>query len=956
MKKRLLSIIAAFSFAINTVPVVFADANAENTQTTEADGEIDLSWLVFKSFTEPSYTEVLSKYTKPLYSGDDIIKELSLDLQTGDEKNIEIEVPQDGCYEIYFTYKNDKDQYLPSEMAVKIDEIYPFNEMRRLYFENNWLEHAVQLYDRYGNEMVSQPYSDELFHEKAFNDSSYRTTDPFLFEFTKGKHNLNVIMQDGISHISTITLKAKAVLPEYQYNKAEGNEIIAIEAEDISSKSSSGIHASGEYSTNLSPYSSSERLLNFLDDASFNTAGYRVTYNFPVKADGYYELTFDYRQSTKTDFPVFGNILIDGTVPFDAAMRIPFKYSTKFKKFTPVDENGNPITFYLTKGNHSISIVIDIENIREVFEEVELLFREINGLTTELVRLTGGVTTDKYRNYNLDEHLPGLKEILLEMADRCDAILDNMAQYSEAKRIGAFAPLEICSSMLRKLAKKHNDVPRRLGELSTGPSSVTKYLAQLMQDMGNNALGFDTIYIHQESAELPTDTGFLTTFVESIKRFFYSYGFQDYSVKSVDKTHLQVWMARPRQYVELLQNMADTSFTDKTGIKADISLMPDQSKLVLASAANKAPDVALSVGYVLPSYLSIRGALYDLKEFEDFQTVAQRFPEGLFLPGISEGGVYSLPETINFWVMFYRRDIFESLNLQIPDSLDEVKGILPELQRRSMNFYYPTAGMVGTKLFPATIPFLLQAGGSVFGSSIGNTTIDNEKSLAGFTELTDLFTIYDLPVDVPAPGFYQKFRSGELPIGIADISTYNLLLNSAPELAGLWDLALFPGIKDESGEIMRYTTGGAESDIIFKSTGNPTNAWQFLKWWSSDDVQASYGNTLTSTYGKTYLWNTANRSAFAKLPLQSSHKKVIIDQTYWMTEVPWVPGTYMVERELSNAYYSVVINGVTVRRAMDTAVKRINREIERKLEEFGFKKDGETIKEFPSPSTSVLWD
>ncbi|MGN0777523.1 MAG: hypothetical protein ACI4MJ_00100, partial [Aristaeellaceae bacterium] len=67
-----------------------------------------------------------------------------------------------------------------------------------------------------------------------------------------------------------------------------------------------------------------------------------------------------------------------------------------------------------------------------------------------------------------------------------------------------------------------------------------------------------------------------------------------------------------------------------------------------------------------------------------------------------------------------------------------------------------------------------------------------------------------------------------------------------------------------------------------------------------------------------------------------------------------VLGTYMLERELSNAFISVVTDGTDARRALDTAVKRINRETYRKLEEFGYYKDGVMLKEFPTPNASVV--
>jgi hypothetical protein len=50
----------------------------------------------------------------------------------------------------------------------------------------------------------------------------------------------------------------------------------------------------------------------------------------------------------------------------------------------------------------------------------------------------------------------------------------------------------------------------------------------------------------------------------------------------------------------------------------------------------------------------------------------------------------------------------------------------------------------------------------------------------------------------------------------------------------------------------------------------------------------------------------------------------------------------------------VVVDGVDARRALDTAVKRINRETYRKLEEFGYYKDGEMLKDFPTPTVAVV--
>ncbi|MDO4926005.1 MAG: extracellular solute-binding protein, partial [Turicibacter sp.] len=172
-------------------------------------------------------------------------------------------------------------------------------------------------------------------------------------------------------------------------------------------------------------------------------------------------------------------------------------------------------------------------------------------------------------------------------------------------------------------------------------------------------------------------------------------------------------------------------------------------------------------------------------------------------------------------------------------------------------------------------------------------------------------------------------------------------------LANSWDIALIPGVENEEGEILRYSNGGAENLMIFESSDKQEEAWEYLKWWTSTETQIEFGLRLQVTYGDEYLWNTANQEAYAQLPWDSDHKETILAQTQWLIEAPRVPGTYMLERELSNAYISIVLDGENERKAIDLAVKRINRETLRKLEEFGFVKNGEVVSPYVTPTLDL---
>lgn len=912
------------------------------------------SWMTFSSGTENQYNQVQANYSLPNYAGDPVESEASLTLEVGDRGEATITVPEDGLYELWLTYRNTTQSALPTEMAVTIDGALPFYEMQRVKLKSLWVDDGEFPVDRYGNEVATTPYSADVDQTVGITDSAGRIDRPFLFELTAGEHTMGFEVKDGAVAISAITAQAAKVVPDYAPGSAAGKALIVVEGERIASRDKSSIRGAGEFTPELNPYSVETRLINHLDGASFDTAGDTVTYAFTAEEEGWYQLGFYYRQTGKTDFPVFVDVRIDGELQSEEARAVAFDYTTSFRLMTVGDSQGEPQRFFLSKGDHTVTFTINCAMLTPVYETVDELLSAINGLSLEITRLTGGDTSDKYRDYHLLSYIPNLVELLEGWANQCDEAVAAMAAYTGAANMGVFSNMTLCADQLRRLAKEPEDLPRRLSELSTGSNSASRMLAQQLQDLAVNDLAIDQFYFYQTEAQLPGKVNFFESTALSVSRFVASFSAQDYAASSADSDHLQVWVGRSRQYVELLQNMIDTQFTPETGIVVDLSLMPDANKLVLANAAGTAPDAVLGLQYVVPSYLNIRGALYDLTQFEDFGEIAQRFSSGLFVPYILGDGVYAMPETVNFWVMFYRTDILDALNIEVPNSMEEVKLILPELQRRNMNFYFPTAGMVGTKVFPGTLPLILQSGGSIYADTVSDTTLDSEASLNGFREMTELFTVYNLPTDVPAPGFYQQFRDGTLPIGIADLSTYNLLLNAAPELDGLWDIALYPGLTNEDGEVQRWTTGGAETMAILSQTERPDDAWTFLKWWSSEEVQSRFGSLLQSTYGSEYIWPTANTAAFASLPLKSSHKQVIMAQMEWMTEAPWVLGTYMLERELSNAFISVVTTGTDARRALDTAVKRINRETYRKLEEFGYYKDGVMLKEFPTPNASVV--
>lgn len=927
-----------------------------------------------------NYTNVSAGYTASDYKGEmkvfrmeEIVEEADADALTDDNYGYEgkvadlqhgmtlkmtIEAPETALYWMSFDYLSYDESILPIEFSLKVDDSYPFYEARNLGFETSWVQDGTVSKDRYGNEIVSMPSKLIQWENKELSDSSYRYAQPLKVELEKGIHELEISVSEGSFLLGNITLSAPETITEYTGSQtAAGSELITIEGENFYMRNDSAIHAIGEYDSALSPLSATETVLNTVDSDSFKTAGQSITWLFEAPADGYYYLAMNYRQSEKNDFPVFVDWRIDGEIPNTAFQSYQVEYTTKYTTKTFQDEEGNNLSVYLTKGTHTLSATISAENLCYVLEKVDEIMNGINDLSLEVTKVAG-TNKDKYRDLKLTRYIPDVQDRLYGWVDELYELAEFATQYVDAKDaddVAAFGYLLIAAKQLKSLGDEPNELIYRVDELSTSVNSINTQIANFVDLINDNNLSIDRIYIYQEDAKLPKKLNVFQSMWLSVRRFANSFFGTSYSASNTDASHLQVWVNRPRQYVEIMQKMIDEQFTVQTGIEVDLSIMTDAQKLVLANASGDTPDIATGINYSIPFELGIRGALVDLTKFDNYKEVFGRYSEGILVSSVIDDGLYSLPETMNFYVMFYRSDILEKLGLEPPETMDDLIAMLPDLQMRGLNVFYPTAQMLVMRNFHGTTPLVFQYGGSLYGEVAQEINLNSEASVEGLTALTELFTLYDLPVDIP--NFYQHFRNGDLPIGIADFNSYNLILNAAPEIANSWSIALIPGVVDEeTGEVNRYMSGGAESTVMFASNDErEQQAWQFMDWWSSTEVQAEFGQMLQIMYGDEYIWPTANLEAFGELPYPTEHKDVIMEQAENILEAPRLLGSYMMERELSNAFNDIVVNGETLRARIDETVKTVDRETLRKLEEFGYiDGEGNVLMEYWVPSVDAL--
>jgi len=929
-----------------------------------------------------NYTKVSSRYTAPVYRGNDLffaaasvveglgtaditseifeypLADRVILMKLGDTISLEIDIPETAQYLLSFDYYSADTNILPIGMAMKVNSEFPFYECRNLKFEKTWVARKEQSFDRFGDEIVTIPDKLHQWESKYLMDGSYRNSKALALELTAGINTFELSALEGGFLLGGLHFISpdKTVVPICQGSVyAAGNVLIEIEAENYTYRNDSAIHSVAEFDIGLNPLEVKYARLNTIDSDSFKKAGQRVTYAFTVDQPGYYYISMNYRQSEKTDFPVFIDVRVNDEIPTTAFESYGLSFSSRYRTITLTDSAGENLSIYLEAGQHCISFTISNDKIRHILEGLDEVIAGVNDLSLEITKVAGK-NLDRHRDLRLSRYIPGIDNRLFAYADRLQEMHDSVLQYTNrGRRVSILSPMMIARRQIYSLAEEPDEIPYRVNELSISVSSASHHLAGSVVNLLDNNLAIDRIWIHQADAKLPKRPGIFRALHFNLSRFFTSFTKNAYSTTNTNPEHLQVWVNRSTQFVQIMQKMIDESFTPQTGIKVDISIMPDQRKLVLSSTAGQSPDVATGINYTIPYELAIRGALVDMMEFEGFRAAAAPYNDGFFLTACINESIYAMPETMNFWVLFYRSDIMDKLGLAIPDTMQDVIDMLPDLQMRGLNFYQNASGMLAMRNFHGTTPLIHQHGGSLYHATAQEgTNLGSPESIKGFTYLTELYTIYNLPINID--NFYQHLRNGNMPLGVADYFTYNLMTNAAPELRDSWAIALMPGIEQPCGRIDRTSCANADSTVIFKSTPEREQmAWQFVEWWSSTAVQAEYGQTLQIIYGEDYMWATANIDAFMQLPWKTKDKLIIAEQMTHVIDIARVPGTYMLEREMSNAFNDIVVNGRTAQARIDRAIKTIDREIMRKLEEFEYiDSEGNTLREYRIPTIAII--
>jgi len=582
-----------------------------------------------------------------------------------------------------------------------------------------------------------------------------------------------------------------------------------------------------------------------------------------------------------------------------------------------------------------LTIESTVSQYMAAIDHLNAIMDEINSISLLVQTITGGNPDDAI-DWDILKYIPNLETTLLTFADDLEALYTELSAVDEGTTAATeISTLNVAAKQLRRVAKTPNRIGSKLAEFSEGSGSAYQLIGNAIAALFSQPLNIDCIYIYQ-NVELPKPNGsFFRKIWDGIRSFFYSFFDTRYNDNDIEEGTLEVWVGQSSLYLDIIQSMIDQDFTNETGIKVKASILSNTSKIVLSNATNDNPDVVLSIDNWNPYAYALRGMLEDLSEYEEFDEVTANYYANNFTPVIFEDGVYAIPETQSVFLLFYRKDILNYLDLDVPDTWEDVLAMLPILQSHQMNFFHPLGGDGAFKGYGYTSSLIYQFGGEIFSENGISSTLKDPTTVDAIKFMTELFTIYDLPLQVPS--FFEHFRSGDMPIGISTIDLYLQLKYAAPELSGQWGVTVVPGVEnDTSGTVERWSTTYGKASILFSNSDMKTEGWQLIKWWNSVQTQIDFMQNIKTGLGEKFLILSANMNALEASVWDSGIKKEIMAQAKWSRIPAVTPGSYIVERELSSIWNKIVIDLMNVSVSINESIPRITRELSRKFDEFGY--------------------
>lgn len=876
-------------------------------------------------------------------------------LYTGDTDFVEFAFDaKEGLYNLYIEYFTEKGKDVTIERTLEINGAVPFDVAENLSFTRAWKDNLKEKdengeltfdHDAFGNEIRPGQIEINKWKSSYFYDYLGYYASPLEFYFKDG---VNTISLKSIKEPMTLGLiklvpaeenvpysEVKKQYQEKGYKDYSGEEVI-IEAEFSTEKSDQTLYPISDVSTSSTSVKGGK---NNAYTMSMNAIG-STNWQYPQQAiswtvdenvkPGLYAINFKARKNIYQGMLSSRKLLINGKIPFEEALTVEFNYNTDWYMVTPQTAEGEQCLIYLEPG-YTITMESSLGRLSSLIRDADDVLTVINKIYRKILMITGS-TPDKYRNYFFDELIENDIAEMGVQAEKLENIVKGIVSLT-GKKGSDLSTLDTMALILRKMNQDDEIIAKQLKYFKTNIGALGTWL----NTARNVPLELDYISLSSPGSEIKQPkVNFFSNLKFSINKFIASF-IVDYNAigSMVKKTNsektITVWLEKGRDQFQTLRSLINNQYTANTGNQVNLELV-NAGALLPAVVAGIGPDVVLGQGQNEPVNFALRNSVLSLTANFDENEIAEvtkRFSPQALVPCYFYNGksndLYALPETQDFSVLFYRKDILSELGLEIPNTWDELINTIVVLNKNNMEFGMPA----NHNTFYA---LLLQNGGQMYADDLKSSALKENAATVAFRKWTNFYVNYGFPIEYD---FQNRFRTGEMPLGVDNYALQNTLAVAAPEIRGLWGFTSIPGTYGEDGTLDRSNTLSTSHTFILKKANNPDLCWEFLKWWTSAETQAEYGKQLESILGPSARYNTANIDAFKSLPWSAQEISALDRQLNTCYSIPEIAGSYFIPRHITNAFRKVIYGNMDPKDTLYDYSNTIDSEITKKRTEFG---------------------
>lgn len=827
----------------------------------------------------------------------------------GETATAEITLDAAGAYRVGVVYTSVSSANGDFYLSIQIDGFPLSAATETSWLPKMWMDAGKGRMDANGNEYPAEqvaydkPYLN-FARSSSADDKAYCTV-----TLEAGRHTVALVPQSADFVIEGLLLRPDTPAPAYQA-PSEGayytGEPIVLEGESATVKSSRFLVGKTDTSSaDVTPHSYARNVVNYIGGGNWKNVGDTIVWETPEMEEGWYKLGLSFRQNTVLGGKTYRVLRVDGRIPFAEASSIGFSYGDNWQRTVFGADDGTPYLIWLSAGRHTISLEVTAGDIAPVQEKISEAVALMSRLYVDITMITGE-NVDIYRDYDLFAQIGDMEERLVRIRAVLAEASETLAQISGEKTGSNYSVLQNMIEVVDQMLGHRFEAHRYKSYYYSNYCSVSSVL----QDLRNMPLDIDKIVLSAPQEEKPLKKASVTEKLQfSFMRFLTTF-VRDYSnVSSGDaQDGITIWVNWGRDQAQVLSSLIDRQFTGKTGIPVNMKLV--NANIIQATLSGEGPDCILQHSRSEPVNLAMRGVLYDLTAFSDLDRVLERFQTGADIPYRYKGGLYALPDTQTFYMMFYRKDILEELRIPVPETWENFKEASKICMRNNMSVWLPNnpatdnaqvnAGVGSNNIFPS---MLLQNGLALYAEDGKRTTMLSAEFMTVFEQWTDYYTKLKFPVTM---SFYTRFRTGTTPLGIAPYTFYTTVKVGAPEMDGLWSMAAIPGTVSEDGTVNHASSGGGTGCAILKNTAQPEKAWEFLKWWTDSETQLAFSNELESILGPAGRVALANVEAIQGLNWDGSMLDSILEAWDEVAEIPEYPGSYYVSRSIYQSFWNVV--------------------------------------------------